>query len=55
MVFSSENDALNVYNIYLKSIKQTDDGIYFALDKNVLVETNSTEAVELILLDFVRV
>ena len=55
MVFSSEKDALNVYNIYLKSIKQTDDGIYFALDKNVLVETNSTEAVELILLDFVRV
>lgn len=52
MVFSSEKDALNVYNIYLESIKATDVGIYFALNKNVLVETNSTEAVELILLDF---
>lgn len=55
MVFSSEKDALNVYNIYLESIKATDVGIYFALNKNVLVETNSTEAVELILLEFVRV
>ena len=53
MVFSSEKDALNVYNIYLESIKATDVGIYFALDKNVLVETNSTEAVELVLLEFV--
>ena len=55
MVFSSEKDALNVYNIYLESIKATDVGIYFALDKNVLVETNSTEAVELVLLEFVWV